>query len=151
PRIAALKEKYEQDRRDLDESYRQTKATTQQHYTQSWNTLIKNWLDGMARFDQIVNEVRGEAGRRFLDWHQPELDGWKPPGEVPPGIRFGAFDVDLNHFPNGVPVDPRLKSVPTHFQLPALLPFPIQGSLLIKAADAGKDHAITLMQALMLR
>ena len=55
-------------------------------------------------------------------------------------MRFGAFDVDLSQFPNGVPVDPRLKSVPTHFQLPALLPFPIQGSVLIKAADAGKDR-----------
>ena len=41
--------------------------------------------------------------------------------------------------------------MPTHFQLPALLPFPIQGSVLIKAADAGKDEAITLLQALMLR
>ena len=66
-------------------------------------------------------------------------------------MRFGMFDVDLTHFPNGVPVDPRLKSVPTHFQIPALLPFPIQGSVLIKAADAGKDEGITLLQSLMLR
>ncbi len=105
----------------------------------------------MARVDNTVNEVREEAGRRFLEWGAPELDGWKPPVEVPPGMRFGLFDVDLNHFPNGVPVDPRLKSVPTHFQIPALLPFPIQGSVLIKAADAGKDEGITLLQSLMLR
>ena len=105
----------------------------------------------MARVDQTVTDVREESGRRFLDWGQPELDGWKPPIEVPPGMRFGAFDVDFNHFPNGVPVDPRLKSVPTHFQLPALLPFPIQGSVLIKAADTGKDEGVTLLQSLMLR
>jgi len=151
PRIVALKDKYEKDRRELDDSYRQTKATTQQHYTEAWNTLIKNWTEGMARVDEMVNQVRGEAARRFLDWTKPELDGWKPPTEAPPGMRFGAFDVDLSQFPNGVPRDPRLKSVPSHFQLPALLPFPIQGSLLIKAADAGKDEAITLLQALMLR
>ena len=41
--------------------------------------------------------------------------------------------------------------MPTHFQLPALLPFPIQGSILIKAADSGKDEAIHLLQSLMLR
>ena len=64
---------------------------------------------------------------------------------MPPGLRFGAFDVDLTNSPTASPVDPRLKSVPTHFQLPALLPFPIQGSVLIKAADAGKDEAITLL------
>ena len=31
------------------------------------------------------------------------------------------------------------------------MPFPIQGSVLIKTADAGKDEAIKLLQALMLR
>jgi len=151
PRITALKDKYEKDRRALDDSYRQTKETTKQNYDQAWNTLIKTWTEGMARVDEMVTQVREEGERRFLDWTMPELDGWKPPTEVPPGMRFGAFDVDLSQFPNGVPCDPRLKSVPSHFQLPALLPFPIQGSLLIKAADAGKDEAITLLQSLMLR
>ncbi len=151
PRIAALKEKYEKDRRELDESNRKTKETTKIHYEQAWSNLIKNWTEGMGRVNQTVTDVREESQRRFLDWGRPELDGWKPPIEVPPAMRFGAFDVDLSHFPNGVPVDPRLKSVPTHFQLPALLPFPIQGSVLIKAADAGKDEAITLLQSLMLR
>ena len=151
PRITALKEKYETDRRQIDEDNRQTKENTQKQYVIAWNTLIKNWTEGMGRVNQIVEDVREEGERRFLDWTQPELDGWKPPTEVPPGMRFGAFDVDLDHFPNGIPRDPRLKSVPTHFQLPALLPFPIQGSLLIKAADQGKDAAITLLQSLMLR
>jgi hypothetical protein len=151
PRITALKEKYEKDRVEHDESYRQAKEATQQAYAQAWNTLITNWTEGMSRVDQMVGQVRDEAERRFLDWTKPELDGWKPPTEVPPGMRFGAFDVDLNQFPNGVPRDPRLKTVSTHYQLPALLPFPIQGSMLIKAADAGKDEAITLLQALMLR
>jgi energy-coupling factor transporter ATP-binding protein EcfA2 len=151
PRIAALKEKYEKDRRQVDDAYRQTKATTQDQYKQTWDKLIKDWTEGMARVNGIVTEVTEEGQRRFLDWSRPDLDGWKPPTQVPPGMRFGAFEVDLDHFPNGTPRDPRLKSVPTHFELPALLPFPIQGSLLIKAADSGKDEAIHLLQALMLR
>ena len=151
PKIEALKKKYADDKQSIDESYRQTKQTTKEQYDLTWKNLIKDWTDGMGRVDSVVGEVRDEAGRRFLDWTQPELNGWKPPSEVPPGMRFGAFDVDLNHFPNGPPRDPRLKSVPTHFQLPALLPFPIQGSLLIKAADAGKDEAIKVLQSLMLR
>jgi len=151
PRLAALKEKYEKDRRELDESYRQIKEETQQLYTKAWNSLIKNWTEGMGQVDDTLREVNEEAGRRFLEWSQPELNGWKLPTEVPPGLRFGMFAVDLSQFPNGIPVDPRLKSVPTHFDLPALLPFPIQGSMLIRAADAGKDAAIVLLQSLMLR
>ena len=90
PRLAALKEKYEKDRKELDESYRKTKETTKQHYDQAWANLIKNWTEGMARIDNTLTEVREECRRRFLEWDRPELDGWKPPGEVPPGLRFGA-------------------------------------------------------------
>jgi hypothetical protein len=151
PLIAARKERYQSDKKELDDSYRRTKETTDQLYTQAWNSLIKNWTEGMGRIDDSLRGVNDEAARRFLEWSRPELNGWKPPGEVPPGLRFGVFAVDLSQFPNGIPVDPRLKSVPTHFDLPALLPFPIQGSMLIKAADAGKSEAITLMQAIMLR
>jgi hypothetical protein len=152
PRIAAQKEKYEKDRRHLDESYAQTKATTKQLHDEAWNNLIKNWTDGIARVNQTVTEVRDESERRFLDWTMPDLDGWQTPTEVPPAMRFGAFRFGLNEFPNGAPRDPRLKAVgPTDFELPALLPFPIHGSVLIKAADSGKDAAITLLQSLMLR
>ncbi len=151
PRIVALKEKYEKDKRELDESYRQIKEATQQLYSQAWNSLIKTWTEGMGQIDDTLRQVNDEASRRFLEWSRPEVNGWKMPTEVPPGLRFGTFAVDLSQFPNGIPVDPRLKSVTTHFDLPALLPFPIQGSMLIKAADAGKDHAIVLLQALMLR
>ena len=151
PLIESIKKKYTQDKQELDESIRKTKETTKLAYNQAWQNLIHNWTSGMAKIDESLRGVNEEAHRRFLEWSQPELDGWKPPTEVPPGLRFGIFSVDLNQFPNGVPRDPRLKSVPTHFDLPALLPFPIQGSMLIKAADGGKDEAIPLLQALMLR
>ena len=69
PRIAALKEKYEKDRRELDESYRKTKETTKQHYDQAWSNLIKNWTEGMARVDQTVRRSsrRGRAPVPRLD------------------------------------------------------------------------------------
>jgi S-DNA-T family DNA segregation ATPase FtsK/SpoIIIE len=151
PKITALKEKYEKDRRDVDQSYQETKGVTQGLYKQTWDKLIHDWTTGMGRVSAVVGEVQSECERRFLDWNRPDLDNWKTPKEVPPGIRLGGFRVELDHFPNGTPRDPRLKSVPTEFELPALLPFPIQGSVLIKAADAGKEQAIRLLQALMLR
>jgi hypothetical protein len=151
PLITARKEKYQADKKEHDDSYRNTRETTDQLYKAAWDSLIKNWTEGMAQIDDTLRQVNDEAARRFLEWSRPELDGWKPPSEVPPGLRFGRFAVDLSQFPSGIPVDPRLKSVPTHFDLPALLPFPIQGSMLIKAADSGKDAAITLMQSIMLR
>ena len=151
PRIVALKEKYEKDRKELDDAYRATHATTEGEYTRTWQALIDDWTGGMGRLDQALGGVIDEAGRRFLDWTNPEIDGWKPPTEVPPGLRFGQFAVDLNQFENGLPRDPRLKSVTTHYDLPALIPFPILSSVLIRASDGGKDAAIPLLQSLMLR
>ncbi len=150
-RIAARKEKYDADKKELDESYLKTRTATEDEYKRAWQSLIDDWTGGMGRIDEALRGVNEEAARRFLDWSRPELDGWTPPAEVPPGLRFGGFAVDLSQYPNGLPRDPRLKSVPTHFDLPALIPFPLQASTLIRAADGGKDHAITLLQALMLR
>ncbi len=151
PLLDAIKKKYAQDKQQFEDAYSKTKETTQAAYAQAWQKLIDHWTGGMARIDEALRGVNDEASRRFLDWDRPELDGWKPPVEVPPGLQFGRFSVDLSQFPDGIPRDPRLKSVPTHFDLPALLPFPMTGSMLIRAADGGKDQAIPLLQALMLR
>ena len=79
----------------------------------------------MAPDRRRAGQRNAGGARRFLDWNGPELDGWKPPTEVPPGMRFGRSTSIWTSFPTASRVDPRLKSVPTHFQLPALLPFPI--------------------------
>ena len=51
-----------------------------------------------------------------------------------------------------MPADPRLTDAgPTQLELPALIPFPIQASVLIKTAESGKAEAVKLLQALMLR
>ncbi len=152
PRIAALKEKYERDRRALDDSYKETQRGTKDLYEKAWAALIANWTEGMNRLRAAVDQVQSEDALRFLDWNRPDLENWKTPTAVPPGLRFGLFSVDLAQYPNGVPTDPRLKAVAlNHFDLPALLPFPIQGSMLIKAADQGKAEAVLLLQTLMLR
>ena len=85
----------------------QTKATTQEQYKQTWDKLIKDWTEGMARINGVVGEVRDEAERRFLDWTRPELDGWKPPTEVPPGHAFRRIRASTStNSPTASPRDP---------------------------------------------
>ncbi len=152
-RIAARKEKYDADKKELDESYQATRTATEEEYARAWQALIDDWTGGMGA-DRRGPRRRQRARPRgaFLDWTRPELDGWKPPARGParPAVRRlrGRPRASI---PSGVPRDPRLKSVPTHFDLPALIPFPIMASTLIRAADSGRDQAITLLQALMLR
>ena len=106
----------------------------------------------MARIDEALRGVNEEAARRFLDWTQPELDGWKPPTEVPPGLRFGA----LRRRPRASsPTASRAtrgssRCRPTSSCRPSCRSR-FRARCSIKAADAGKDEAITLLQSLMLR
>ena len=129
----------------------QDQEATQQAYNRTWEALIDDWTGGMGGSTRRcggVNE-RGLAAVPRLDAARArrlEAAGGGPPGPAVRRLRRGP-----KQFPHGIPVDPRLKSVPTHFDLPALIPFPILCSMLIRAADAGKDQAVPLLQALMLR
>jgi hypothetical protein len=151
-RLAEARERFERESRELQEKYKQQKATTQRIHDEAWNALASRWRDGLAALGSDVERINEETRRVSLDWTAAELDGWVPPSSIPPALRFGDFVVDLAEMPQGVPHDDRLKAAgPTTFRLPALLGFPGQGSLLIKAADTGRGEAVQLLQAVMLR
>jgi hypothetical protein len=100
----------------------------------------------------VATTVNEASDRMFLDWHEHDFDSWPVPTAVPDGMKFGTLALDLADIPQGIPVDPRFRDQgPTRHELPALLPFPHLGSVLIKAADSGKVQAVSLLQTLMLR
>jgi hypothetical protein len=152
-RLAELKEKFERASKQIHENYRaQTEATEKDHHD-AWAALIEHWSEGLAQVGSIVNSVNQRDSQLFLDWHHTDIEQWRPPTAVPPALRFGAFEIDLSQIDQGIPRDPRLKAIgPTHFTLPSFLPFPRQGSMLLKAADStGRAEATQLLQAVMLR
>jgi len=151
-RLTELKEKLTLERNQLEENQRQLSATTKQTYQQAWDELVTRWQQGLAHVDQVAGEVNALCDRQFLNWHETEIASWEPPTSVPQSLRFGQFDVELERIPDGPAHDPRLKSIgPGEFSFPALLSFPSEGSMLLKAHDAGKAEATRLLQAMMLR
>ncbi|WP_165219552.1 FtsK/SpoIIIE domain-containing protein [Aquisphaera insulae] len=152
PRLRALDEAYESDAAHLKDTHDQARAETTRDYDQAWARLVRDWTEGLAHAGDLAAEVNDESARRFMDWKNIPVESWVPPKEVPPALPFGRFAIDLSDFPKGVPTDPRLKDAgPTRLDLPALIPFPIRSSVLIKSGDAGKEESIKLLQALMLR
>ncbi|MGO9598952.1 MAG: FtsK/SpoIIIE domain-containing protein [Isosphaeraceae bacterium] len=152
PRIKSLEEQFTHDARQLQKSYKTKRNTTKQQYEQAWDLLIRMWTEGLARVGSLAGEIKEQSSRRFLDWQNTSVEQWTPPSEVPPALRLGTFAVELSDFPGGVPTDPRLCSAgPNRLELPALIPFPIQASVLIRTGESGKAEAIKLLQALMLR
>jgi DNA segregation ATPase FtsK/SpoIIIE, S-DNA-T family len=151
-RLSEIQERFQRETAQLNETYGKKKETTERLYSEAWQNLIENWRGGLAEVDSNAGFVKSESDRLFLDWHNADIDGWQPPASVPFGMKFGTLSVDLADIAQGIPSDERLKPFgPTYHVLPALVPFPGKGSVLIKAADAGKAEAVSLLQTLMLR
>jgi len=151
-RLGEIQDRFNRETAELTEVYRKKKDETQRLHAEAWQALEDRWRDGLTGVAESADAVRAESGRRHLDWHHADIDAWRPPVEVPEGMRFGTLTLDLADIPNGMPADPRLLAHgPTRHDLPALIPFPGTASVLIKAADAGKAEAVTLLQSLMLR
>ena len=126
---------------------------TEERYQREWSRLVTRWNGGLESAERAIDLVNAEASRRFLDWNQSPVQ-WKPSVEVPPALRFGQMAIDLEKIPHGVPSHafPELTpKVPGTGQLPSLLTFPDRGSLLIRAAGAGKAAGVPILQGVMLR
>jgi len=134
----------------LDEDTRE-KAESQRCYQQQWEEMSRSWLEGMADFKTAIDAMNSECQRLFPDWSGPAWNPWTPAAEIPPAICFGQFGLDLRQIKGGVPRDPRLQPPATEFCIPALLPFPHRSLLLLKADGQGRDMAIRIIQAAMLR
>jgi hypothetical protein len=154
-RLTELQERFENDSKQVEEAYRAQKEATERTHNDAWNTLAARWRDGLTTAQTTVDEIHDEEHRCYLDWLSSDVGQWQYPEAtfVPPGLRFGQFVIPMDQIASGVPQDGRLRAMgPPEYTLPALLPFPTQGSLLLKAGDnTGKAESIRLLQAMMLR
>ena len=151
-RVEEIQDRFRREIAALDEANHKAKAATDHAYAAAWQAITDHWRDGLATVAADADFVNATAARQHLDWHRTDLDAWAPPTFAPDGLQFGTLDLDLKSIPQGLPADERLKAFgPTRHDLPALTLFPRKGSVLIKAADAGKAEAVNLLQTLMLR
>jgi DNA segregation ATPase FtsK/SpoIIIE, S-DNA-T family len=149
---AEIYAQYESDSHRSHETRYKSLTESKERHEREWTNLIERWQSGLRQFQTTVEEVHRESTERFPEWSDPAWTDRPSPQTVPPGIRFGRYHVDLAQLPGGLSSDERLKpATATQLDLPALLPFPVRGSLLIKSREEGRLPAIQLLQALMLR
>lgn len=121
-------------------------------FDQAWAALVQGWREETSDCFRRLATVRDTVARLFPSWDDRAWESWSSPTRFPPAIPFGSFQVDLAALDGGLPSDPALALPgPAQFEVPALLDFPEQASLIVESAGAGLEAAIPTIQAVMFR
>ncbi len=150
--LAEIRARHEREQAEAQARYDRQMQDSRARHEADWNELAVRWRTGMEQFYATLGEMHGRSETLFPEWNDAAWQRWVPPSAPPPAIRFGDFSLRLDQVPGGISQDERLKLPgPTTIALPALLPFPHNASLLIKAAGEGRLPAVHVLQAVMLR
>ncbi len=151
-RRVEIRQRYDEDKLQLETRRVQLLKEAQERHDADWNTLVEDWRQAMTRLQTTVAEINETTHRLLPDWNDPSWQAWQPPHSIPPVLRLGQFQVRLDQVPKGIPADPGLRALtPAMFDLPALTAFPAHSSVMLKAADAGRDVAVQTLQAIVFR
>jgi hypothetical protein len=151
-RLSANEQHYRDESQQLDDAYRRALEDNRKRRETSWASLCGRWRAGLDRAATLARDLNGACDRLFPSWDAPAWQTWAPPQEPPPVLRFGAYEVALERVSKSLPRDERLRSAwLAPFTLPACVPFPERGSVLLRARDEGRAAAVATLQALMLR
>ncbi len=151
-RLADNQNRYETRLRLAQEKERAQQQACQHDFETSHQFLTTNWQERLGRAHALVRDICREGDRLFPPWVGPSWLRWTPPTSIPPVIRFGEYQVDLEQISPGISTNGQLAGgIPASFSLPACLAFPHRGSLLFKVSEEGRAQAAKTLQAVMLR
>ena len=119
---------------------------------ESWKRLSDSWQSGLTVANGAEQDLIGWATPHFPSWSSLIAGELATVQEVPSGIRFGEYKVDIAALPDGTTTDSRLTpAVSVDAVVPAYLPFPDRCAILLKARDEGRKDTVSALQAVMLR
>ncbi|MFM8803272.1 MAG: hypothetical protein ACKOK8_05100, partial [Planctomycetia bacterium] len=117
-----------------------------------WQEMTAAWKTARTETAAVYDEANRIDAAAFPAWEQLATEDCPLPTSAPPGLRFGQLDLTLEKVPGGVSSRPEFNAYgPISWKQPALVPFPVEASLLVKTTSDQKEIASEMMQALMLR
>ncbi|HMP58273.1 MAG TPA: FtsK/SpoIIIE domain-containing protein, partial [Gemmatales bacterium] len=173
PQLAALQARFDFERHAIETNHeeRRTQAKTKhdrelaqarQEFEAAKEDIIRSqretfqemagaWRLALDRARSAAAAINAEADRLFPSW--TTLMTSSAPAEIPRVVRIGLLEVNIHTLPAGVPVDSGLRQESAFtLRLPALVPFPTPGHLLLRSGvAAGKAESVKLLQTVMLR
>jgi S-DNA-T family DNA segregation ATPase FtsK/SpoIIIE len=152
PRIAALTTACDEDVARLTRSRDERLAAADRRRDDRTREMTDNWRRVRTETAAVYDEALRIDAAAFHPWDELSRDDVPLPADPPPGLRFGSLALSLEKVPGGVSAEPALNAFgPVAWRQPAIMPFPVHASLLIKTTGDQKETSSAMMQALMLR
>ncbi len=117
--------------RQMNETQSAELAVVNSEEAAKWAEMEADWQQQIVPIYRDIEELNSAVRVRFPAWNSQIADGWTPPIEFSPAVKFAQFDVDLSARADAIPKDKRLALPgPSRVSIPLSLAFPEQGSLL---------------------
>jgi ABC-type multidrug transport system fused ATPase/permease subunit len=150
--IEALEQAFARQVEQLDDALRQNIAAVRQEIGCQRSAAVARWQAGLGQFRDAVAAMNAYCDDVSSPWDQvaDELasTGARPAEDVA-ALRIGRLALDLHSLSAGKDVAAAGSAVTV--ELPAVLSYPECPSLLLEAADDGRDAATRVLQSVMLR
>lgn len=136
---------------EIETRYETRTREAQQLHDSQWQAMSDNWHQGFAAVAGELSAMTSTCQRYFPDWTVKQWDQWTRSDHRPAAMQFGEYRLPLSAVKQGVSADPRLVPPQTELQIPALMPFDEQPSMIITAEGKGRATAVGILKRMMLR
>ena len=152
PRLAALSASCHEDLETHQQSRDARLAAADKKRDDRTRTMTEQWRTIRHETSAVCDEANRIDAAAFAPWEHLTRSDQPLPAIAPSGLRFGTLALSLDKVPAGLSSTPTLNAFgPIAWSIPAIVPFPLQASLLIKTGADEKDIASEMMQAMTLR
>ncbi len=151
-RLAKLKSRYEWDLNRIRKDAERKQDELRHSFDINWQSMSTNWFGAIDSLHSSVDRLRAETLPISKRWNDLAYGAWSRPDHVPSALRLGEVRFSLSDIEHGYPTDEELAPESADFAIPALLPFPEQTSLVVRATGTqGRAAAVKILQVAMLR
>ncbi|MCA9041561.1 MAG: DUF87 domain-containing protein, partial [Planctomycetaceae bacterium] len=136
---------------DLESQQNQYLQGQQSAEHQTREGMTERWQEALSTLDDRVHHMMDISERETPDWAELVKPNWALPTTIPNGIRLGDMKFDMADIEEAIPIDGKLMPEHTDYNLPLVLPFPNDTSMLVKTHTDSREKCSEIMQSAMLR
>ena len=151
-RLARYGERHDSELEEVRARHERKTAACRAEYEAARSELELQWRSGTAAIRRLIEDGKKLDSQAALDWETQSIAQWSPPREFAAHVCFGRQKLNLREIAEsvrrhtGFPADGQMET-----ETPALLALPEKCSMLLQTERAGRQEAIDVLRAVMLR